>query len=96
MPATLDDYYEINDYGKYISGLYITTLTKDRPFISSLLEGSEKTWMPIAMGQLPKDFPLRQGFALNKRDQIFLTDTVRWGADQVKKGASTDESGGKK
>ena len=88
MPKTLDDYYEINDYRKYISGLYITTLTKDRPFVSSLIEGSEKTWFPVIMGRLPKDFPLRQGFALNKQDQIFLTDSVRWGADQVQKSAA--------
>ncbi len=87
LPKTLDDYYEINDYRKYISGLYITTLTKDRPFISSLLEGSEKTWFPITMGRLPPNFPLKQGFALNKQDQLFLTDTVRWGADQVQKPA---------
>ena len=87
LPKTLDDYYEINDYRKYISGLYITTLTKDRPFISSLLEGSEKTWFPITMGRLPPNFPLKQGFALNKQDQLFLTDTVRWGADQVQKQA---------
>ena len=85
LPKTLDDYYEINDYRKYISGLYITTLTKDRPFVSSLLEGSEKTWLPITMGRLPQNFPLKQGFALNKSDQLFLTDTVRWGADQVQK-----------
>ncbi|NOU37061.1 MAG: hypothetical protein HOO88_09875 [Kiritimatiellaceae bacterium] len=84
LPKTLDDYYEINDYRKYISGLYITTLTKDRPFVSSLLEGSEKTWLPITMGRLPPDFPLKQGFALNKQDQLFLTDSVRWGADQVR------------
>lgn len=85
MPKTLDDYYEINDYRKYISGLYITTITKNRPFVSSLLEGSEKTWFPVTMGRLPQDFPLRQGFALNKQDQLFLTDSVRWGADQVQK-----------
>jgi hypothetical protein len=83
MPKTLDDYYEINDYRKYISGLYVTTLTKDRPFVSSLLEGSEKTWFPVMMGRLPPDFPLKQGFALNKQDQLFLTDSVRWGAEQV-------------
>jgi hypothetical protein len=91
MPQTLDDYYEINDYRKYVSGLYITTLTKDRPFVSSLIEGSEKTWFPVTMGQLPKDFPLRQGFALNKQDQIFLTDSVRWGADQVKTGEGSQQ-----
>ncbi|MFA7257428.1 MAG: glycosyltransferase family 39 protein, partial [Kiritimatiellales bacterium] len=85
LPKTLDDYYEINDYRKYISGLYITTLTKDRPFVSSLLEGTEKTWLPVMMGRLPKDFPLKQGFALNKQDQLFLTDSVRWSADQMQK-----------
>jgi 4-amino-4-deoxy-L-arabinose transferase-like glycosyltransferase len=85
MPKTLDDYYEINDYRKYMSGLYITTITKNRPFVSSLLEGSEKTWFPVTMGRLPPDFPLKQGFALNKQDQLFLTDSVRWGADQVQK-----------
>jgi hypothetical protein len=83
LPHTIDDYYEINDYRKYISGLYITTLTKDRPFVSSLLQGSEETWFPVTMGHLPKGFPLQQGFSLNKQDQIFLTDHVRWSnADQ--------------
>lgn len=93
LPKTLDDYYEINDYRKYISGLYITTLTKDRPFVSSLLEGSEKTWLPITMGRLPQNFPLKQGFALNKQDQLFLTDTIRWGADQVQKPAGAEQGG---
>jgi hypothetical protein len=94
LPKTIDDYYEINDYRKYISGLYITTLTKDRPFVSSLLEGPEKTWLPVMMGRLPQDFPLKQGFALNKQDQLFLTDTVRWGTDQVQKPAAAN--GGQK
>jgi hypothetical protein len=84
LPKTLDDYYEINDYRKYISGLYITTITKDRPFMSSLIDGSEKTWFPILMGRLTADFPLKHGFALNGQDQIFLTDSVRWSADSVK------------
>ncbi|MFA5688028.1 MAG: glycosyltransferase family 39 protein [Kiritimatiellales bacterium] len=79
LPQTLDEYYEINDYRKYISGMYLTTLTKDKPFISSLLDGPEKTWFPIMMGRMPPDFPLKQGFALNKQDQLFLTDSIRWG-----------------
>lgn len=92
LPETIDDYYEINDYRKYISGLYITTLSKDRPFVSSLLDGAEKTWLPIMMGQLPKDFPLRHGFALNKQDQLFLTDSIRWGVGQGPQPAA--QSGG--
>ena len=93
LPRTLEDYYEINDYRKYISGLYITTLTKDRPMISGLLNGSEKTWFPIAMGQLPKDFPLRHGFQMNEQDQLFLTDSVRWGGDEVKRRSAEVEEG---
>jgi len=79
MPTTLDGYYEINDYRKYISGLYLTSLTKDRPFVSSLTHGSEKTWAPLLMGQLPSDFPLRRGLTLgNQSEQLFLTDSDRW------------------
>ena len=94
LPQTLEGYYEINDYRKYISGIYITTLTKDRPFVSGLIDGPDKTWFPITMGQLPKDFPLRHGFQLNKQDQLFLTDSVRWGADEVKQGQPGAGEGG--
>lgn len=84
LPKTLDDFYEITDFqGKYISGLYLTTLTKDRPFTSELFAGSEKSWFPITMGQLPQDFPLRHGFQLHNNDQLFLTDSIRWGAEDV-------------
>jgi len=93
LPATLDDYYEINDYRKYMSGLYITTLTKDRAFVSELLTGSEKTWLPITMGRLPEDLPLKQGFQLNNQDQIFLTDSVRWGSEEVRPEAQGDTDG---
>ena len=90
MPKTLAGYYEINDYRKYISGLYITTITKNRPFVSGLLDGSEKTWFPITTGRLPKDMPLRHGFQLNKNDQLFLTDSVRWGVGAVTDGAAAE------
>jgi 4-amino-4-deoxy-L-arabinose transferase-like glycosyltransferase len=90
LPQSLDDYYEVNDYRKYISGLYITTLTKDRPFVSGLVNGPEKTWLPIMMGRLPQDFPLKQGFGLNEQDQLFLTDSVRWGTRET---APAEEGG---
>ncbi|MBC8206058.1 MAG: glycosyltransferase family 39 protein [Kiritimatiellales bacterium] len=90
MPKTLEGYYEINDYRKYISGLYITTITKNRPFVSDLLDGSEKTWFPIMTGRLPKDMPLRHGFQLNNNDQLFLTDSVRWGVGAVTGGAAAE------
>lgn len=92
LPSTLDEYYEINDYRKYISGLYFTTITKNKPFVSDLLDGPEKTWFPIMMGKLPPDLPLKHGFQLNKNDQLFLTDSVRWGGDSSVSGGAQAEA----
>lgn len=78
LPATIDDFYEINDYVKRISGLYFTTLTRDKPYVRGLLTGPEKSWFPLLEGRIPNDFPLAQGFPLNNMDQLFLTDRVRW------------------
>jgi len=78
LPQTLDDFYEINDYEHYISGLYITTLTKNKPFVRSLLDGPDKSWLPIMSGHYPPDFPLKKGVALNRQDQIFISDRQRW------------------
>jgi hypothetical protein len=69
---------EINDYTKRISGLYFTTITRDREYVSTLLSGSYRTWFPIMEGRIPADFPLAQGFPLGNFDQLFLTDRQRW------------------
>lgn len=78
VPGTIDEFYEINDYTKRISGIYFTTLTRNKPWVRNLLSGPERTWFPILEGRIPGDFPLTQGFPLNNMDQIFLTDRVRW------------------
>jgi hypothetical protein len=81
LPKDLDQFYEINDYKQYISGLYVTAITKDKPFAKDLLTGSEKTWLPIiASGRTPPDFPLKQILTINqsRQDQIFLSDRDRW------------------
>ena len=78
LPTTIDEFYEINDYCKRISGLYFTTLTRNKPYVRSLLTGSYRTWLPILEGRIPADFPLTQGFPINNMDQIFLTDRIRW------------------
>lgn len=78
LPATLDEFYEINDYTKRISGLYFTTITRDREYVSTLLTGSYRTWFPIMEGRIPADFPLSLGFPLGNFDQLFLTDRQRW------------------
>jgi len=80
LPVTLDEFYTINDYHKRISGLYFTTLTRDKPFIRTLATGPYRSWFPILQGQTPADFPLRKGFPIppGSLDQIFLTDRIRW------------------
>ncbi len=78
LPKNVDDFYEINDEKQYISGMYITTITKNKPFVRQLLDGPEKSWLPIISGRTPPDFPLKQGVALNRQDQIFLSDRDRW------------------
>jgi len=79
LPATLDQFYEINDYHRRVYGLYFTTLSRNKPYVSGLVTGPEKSWFPILEGRIPTDFPLNQGFPLNGLDQLFLTDRVRWG-----------------
>jgi len=78
LPANINEFYEINDYTKRISGMYFTTITRDKPYVSELLTGSYKTWFPILEGRIPADFPLTQGFPIGDMDQLFLTDRRRW------------------
>ncbi len=78
LPKDLDQFYEINDYKQYISGIYFTTITKNKPFVKQLLDGPEKSWLPIMTGQTPPDFPLKKGLPLNRVDQLFLSDRTRW------------------
>lgn len=78
LPSTLDEFYEINDYTKRVSGLYFTTITRDREYVRTLMSGPFRTWFPIMEGRIPADFPLTVGFPLNNFDQLFLTDRQRW------------------
>ena len=78
LPKDLDQFYEINDYKQYVSGMYFTTITKNKPFVKQLLDGPEKSWLPIMSGRTPPDFPLKEGVSLNRQDQIFLSDRDRW------------------
>ncbi|HMP77197.1 MAG TPA: glycosyltransferase family 39 protein [Kiritimatiellia bacterium] len=78
LPASIDEFYEINDYMRRVSGLYFTTITRDREYIRSLVTGPYRTWFPLLEGRIPSDFPLTQGFPLSNLDQLFLTDRQRW------------------
>ena len=77
LPKNLEQYYLINDYKQYMSAIYLTTITKNKPFLD-LVNGSDKDWMDIMNGRLPSDFPLKSLINLNKIDQTFLSDSERW------------------
>ena len=78
VPATVDEFYRINDLQKRISGLYFTTLTRDLPFASGLVTGPFSSWYPIFREMIPMDFPLTEAFFISNKDQLFLTDRPRW------------------
>ena len=79
LPLSMDEFYAINDNTRRISGLYFTTLTRDRAYVHDLLTGPYRNWFPINEGRVPPDFPLNQYLPLNNMDQLFLTDRTRWG-----------------
>jgi len=82
LPRTIDEFYEIHDKTKLVSGIYFTTVTRDLPYIRTLVTGEFRSWFPIQEGRIPGDFPLTQGFGLPVNapypDQLFLTDRTRW------------------
>ena len=77
LPKNLEQYYKINDYKQYMSAIYLTTITKNKPFLD-LVNGTDKDWMDIMNGRLPGDFPLKSLINLNKIDQTFISDQDRW------------------
>ncbi len=78
LPKDIEQFYTVNDEKRYISGLYITTITKNKPFVRELLDGPEQSWLPLITGRTPRDFPLKQGTTLLRQDQVFYSDRNRW------------------
>jgi len=75
LPATVDEFYKINDLKKRISGIYFTTLTRDLPFLRGLSNGPYVSWIdPLVRKVIPANFPLTEGMFVNEPDQLFLTD----------------------
>lgn len=78
LPLTVEEFYDINDYTRRVSGLYFTPITRDQPYIRGLRSPRYASWFPILEGRIPGDFPLTQGIPLMNMEQIFLTDRARW------------------
>lgn len=76
LPATQADLLEIHTNRMALGGVYLTTVTGTQPYVGTLLDGSDKDWLPIIRGEIPEGFPFRIGFRLppGRIDQIFLTN----------------------
>lgn len=72
LPRNVEDFYLINDEHQTVDAFYFTLLTRDRPFASALLSGSESSWFPLQLGQLPPGFPPMEGMPMADKDQLFL------------------------
>jgi 4-amino-4-deoxy-L-arabinose transferase-like glycosyltransferase len=84
LPSTINDFIALNDYnqlGGRIVGLYLTPVTGNQPFISSIVNGEYKEWSPFIMRNIGtlKDFPLRAVTALPLNGEcVFYSDRDRW------------------
>lgn len=78
LPATVEEFYDINDYMHRFSGLYFTPVTRDKSFVRTLRSPAYVTWLPILEGRIPTDFPLAHGVPLGGIEQLFLSDRPRW------------------
>ena len=83
LPITLQDFVDLNDYGRLggrIVGLYLTPVTGNRALVSDVVKGEFKEWAPFILRAVnAKDFPLRAATALPMDNQcIFYADHDRW------------------
>ena len=80
LPQTTDDLLRVHTNQLPVAGIYLTTRTGDKPYTRVLADGVERSWLPILNRQVPEGFPFQHGIAIppGSRDQLFLTDKVRW------------------
>lgn len=80
LPRRMEDFYALHRSRLPMGGLYLTSETGDRPYTRDLVAGKDSAWLPVLNRSVPEDFPFRHAIALppGSRDQLFLTDRVRW------------------
>ncbi|MCE9616600.1 MAG: hypothetical protein K8T26_20180 [Lentisphaerae bacterium] len=80
LPRTSEDLVVMKREGAPVGAVYLTTETGDRPYLSTLLQGEEASWLPLLNQFVPSDFPWQHGFTVPPgcRDQLVLTDATRW------------------
>jgi 4-amino-4-deoxy-L-arabinose transferase-like glycosyltransferase len=80
------EFFEISDYQKVVNGLYISTRTTDRKFLSSWFAGENQGWgtfmlQTFAAREVPSGFPLKHSpEGLFANGELLLMDRDRWSA----------------
>jgi hypothetical protein len=78
------DFFEVNDFIKPVSLLYLTPQTMDNRFVSQWIRPGEISWgnfviQAVVRGKLPEGFPLIKTQSGWMPEQLILTDWERWG-----------------
>jgi len=82
------EFFEISDYQKVVNGLYISTRTTDRKFLSSWFGGENQGWgafllQTFVVRQVPDGFPLKHSpEGLFANGELLLVDRDRWSTPQ--------------
>lgn len=83
LPLNITDYFALNDYkllNSNIVGMYLTPITGNSPFISSIIKGEWKDWAPFIKREAnTADFPMKAVTALPIGNEcVFYADRDRW------------------
>lgn len=84
LPTRVRDLADLKALQLNVGGLYLTQKLSDAPYMSGLAAhyARDRSWLPLLNQQIPTDLPFVHGLMLpaGARDQLFLTDRVRWEA----------------
>ena len=91
VSLTLDwqkDFYEVSDFDRTVNGLFVSTRTTDRKFMSSWFGVENRGWGAFLLHafvrrEVPPGFPLKRApEGLFANGEILLMDRDRWSADR--------------
>jgi hypothetical protein len=72
--------------GSPIVGLYLSPISRDANFTSSILSGEYQDWGALMLGgpRAVPDFPLKVPLSLAENQCVYFSDRVRWNQEAEK------------
>jgi hypothetical protein len=83
------DFFEVNDFLKPVSGLFMSTRTTDTKFLSNWHAGPNQGWgrfllFTFSRGEIPDGFPLKRApEGVFAHGELLLMDRDRWNSSQA-------------